>query len=124
VAAGIRGVSAVQRAPHRSLPNGGRLWILNTASPMVARKTRLLCPLARNFNKEGAIDDVHTFNLQIFNEDRVIIESQRPEDLPIDLRMGAHIPADRPSIAYRKLLKDMGLVRCTSADSYCRLQRI
>jgi phenylpropionate dioxygenase-like ring-hydroxylating dioxygenase large terminal subunit len=90
-------------------PNGGRLWILNAASPIAARKTRLFCPLARNFDKEGDIDDVYRFNLQIFNEDRVIIESQRPEDLPLDLRMEAHIPADRTSIAYRKLLKDMGL---------------
>jgi vanillate O-demethylase monooxygenase subunit len=90
-------------------PNGGRLWILNAASPIAARETRLFCPLARNFDKEGSIDDVLRFNLQIFNEDRVIIESQRPEDLPLDIQMEAHISADRTSIAYRKLLKDMGL---------------
>jgi vanillate O-demethylase monooxygenase subunit len=47
--------------------------------------------------------------MQISKEDRVIIESQRPQDLPLDLQMGAHIPVDRTSIAYRKLLKDMGL---------------
>jgi hypothetical protein len=45
----------------------------------------------------------------IFNEDRVIVESQRPEDLPLDMQMEAHIAADRTSIAYRKLLKEMGL---------------
>jgi vanillate O-demethylase monooxygenase subunit len=90
-------------------PNGGRLWILNAASPVSARKTRLFCPLARNFDKDGSIEDVHKFNLTIFNEDRVIVESQRPEDLPIDIQMEAHIAADRTSIAYRKLLKEMGL---------------
>jgi phenylpropionate dioxygenase-like ring-hydroxylating dioxygenase large terminal subunit len=90
-------------------PEGGRLWILNAASPIAARKTRLFCPLARNFGKDGPIEDVHKFNLLIFNEDKVIVESQRPEDLPLDVQMEAHIAADRTSIAYRRLLKEMGL---------------
>lgn len=90
-------------------PNGGRLWILNAASPIAARKTRLFCPLARNFDKDGSIEAVHKFNLQIFIEDKRIVESQKPEDLPLDIQMEAHIAADRTSIAYRKLLKEMGL---------------
>jgi phenylpropionate dioxygenase-like ring-hydroxylating dioxygenase large terminal subunit len=90
-------------------PEGGRLWILNAACPISARKTRLFCPLARNFDKDGSIEAVHEFNFRIFNEDRVIVESQRPEDLPLDIQMEAHIAADRTSIAYRKLLKEMGL---------------
>ena len=90
-------------------PEGGRLWILNAASPIAARKTRLFCPLARNFGKDGPIEDVHKFNLLIFNEDKVIVELQRPEDLPLDVQMEAHIAADRTSIAYRRLLKEMGL---------------
>lgn len=90
-------------------PEGGRLWILNAASPISARKTRLFVPLARNFDLHVPVEDVHAFNLQIFNEDRVMVESQRPEDLPLDIQMEAHIAADRTSIAYRKLLKEMGL---------------
>jgi phenylpropionate dioxygenase-like ring-hydroxylating dioxygenase large terminal subunit len=90
-------------------PNGGRLCILNAASPMSARKTRLFCPLARNFDKESPLEDVFAFNLKIFNEDRVIVESQKPADLPLDMQMETHIAADRTSIAYRKLLKSMGL---------------
>jgi phenylpropionate dioxygenase-like ring-hydroxylating dioxygenase large terminal subunit len=90
-------------------PDNGRLWILNAASPIAARKTRLFCPLARNFDKDGSIEAVHEFNFRIFNEDRVIVESQKPEDLPLDIQMEAHIAADRTSIAYRKLLKEMGL---------------
>jgi phenylpropionate dioxygenase-like ring-hydroxylating dioxygenase large terminal subunit len=92
-------------------PDNDRLWILNAASPISARKTRLFCPLARNFNKDGPLDEVMAFNLQIFNEDRVIVESQKPEDLPLDMQMEVHIAADRTSIAYRKLLKSMGLGR-------------
>jgi phenylpropionate dioxygenase-like ring-hydroxylating dioxygenase large terminal subunit len=90
-------------------PLGGRLWILNAASPIGARKTRLFCPIARNFDRESPLGDVYEFNFKIFNEDRVIVESQRPEDLPLDIQMEAHIAADRTSIAYRKLLREMGL---------------
>lgn len=93
-------------------PNGGQLWILNAASPVAARKTRLFCPLARNFDKDESVEAVHAFNLQIFNEDRLIVESQHPEDLPLDTRFEAHIAADRTSIAYRKLLKEAGLGAC------------
>jgi phenylpropionate dioxygenase-like ring-hydroxylating dioxygenase large terminal subunit len=89
-------------------PDGGRLWILNAASPTSARRTRLFCPLARNFDKDSSVEDVYSFNFKIFNEDRVIVESQKPEDLPL-IQMEAHIAADRTSIAYRKLLKEMGL---------------
>jgi vanillate O-demethylase monooxygenase subunit len=76
---------------------------------MSARKTRLFCPLARNFDKDSSAEDVYAFNFKIFNEDRVIVESQKPEDLPLNIQMEAHIAADRTSIAYRKLLKEMGL---------------
>jgi hypothetical protein len=71
-------------------PDNGRLVILNAVSPISSRKTRLFCPLARNFNKEGPLDEVHAFNLQIFNEDRVIVESQKPEDLPLDMQTEMH----------------------------------
>jgi len=90
-------------------PAGGELWILNAPCPVSARKSRLFCPLARNFDKHMPVEDVHAFNLQIFNEDRAIVESQTPEDLPLDLQMEAHITADRTSIAYRKMLREMGL---------------
>ncbi len=90
-------------------PQGGRLWILNAASPISARHARLFCPIARNFEKQSPVEEVYAFNLQIFNEDRCLVEAQKPEDLPLDLQMEAHITADRTSIAYRKLLKSMGL---------------
>ncbi len=90
-------------------PDSGRLWILNAASPISARKTRLFCPLARNFGKDGPLEDVYNFNAQIFNEDKIIVESQKPEDLPLDLQMEVHIAADGASIAYRRLLREMGL---------------
>ena len=90
-------------------PDGGRLCILNAASPISARKTRVFCPICRNFDHDQPLEPVYDFNYQIFQEDKEVVESQYPEDLPLDLRTEVHIEADKTSIAYRKGLAQLGL---------------
>ena len=87
----------------------GQLHILNAASPVSARKTRLFVPICRNFDKEAPLQATLDFNYQVFAEDEAIVEQQYPEDLPLDLHAEAHFPADRSSIAYRRGLAAMGL---------------
>jgi len=45
----------------------------------------------------------------IFEEDRAIVESQRPELLPLDLQAELHLRSDRVAIAYRRWLNQLGL---------------
>ncbi len=52
------------------------------------------------------IDDFHSY---LFEQDRVIVENQRPELLPIDLSAELHLRSDAMSIAYRLYLKEIGL---------------
>lgn len=92
-------------------PEDGKLNILNCASPVSARYTRLFCPISRNFDKDAPEQATIDFNLKVFEEDREMVEAQTPEDLPLDLQAEAHIPADRTSIAYRQLLVELGLGR-------------
>ena len=92
-------------------PGEGRLSIMNAASPVSAKVTRLFAPIARNFDTDRPVQEVYDFNLRIFEEDKAIVESQKPECLPLDPRMEAHILADRSSIAYRRGLRDMGFSR-------------
>jgi vanillate O-demethylase monooxygenase subunit len=92
-------------------PEEARLVIMNAASPVSARKTRLFAPIARNFDKQLPIQDVYDFNLRVFHEDKAIVESQKPECLPLDPSLEAHIAADRSSITYRRGLRDMGFSR-------------
>ncbi|MGD0730871.1 MAG: aromatic ring-hydroxylating dioxygenase subunit alpha [Terracidiphilus sp.] len=94
-----------------TFPSGGLLHILNAASPVSARKTRLFVPICRNFDKDAAIEATLDFNYQVFAEDIAIVERQFPEDLPIDLHAEAHFPADRSSVTYRKGLAALGLGR-------------
>lgn len=90
-------------------PEGGCIQILNAASPISARLTRLFCPIARNFDTHLPVEDVYAFNKQVFEEDRAIVEQQCPEDLPIDRTAEVPILADRSSGAYRRALAEIGL---------------
>jgi phenylpropionate dioxygenase-like ring-hydroxylating dioxygenase large terminal subunit len=89
-------------------PDDGRLVIMNAASPLSARITRLFVPIARNFDKDLPVQQVYDFNRRIFEEDKAIVESQQPECLPLDPLAEVHIMADRSSIAYRRALRKMG----------------
>ncbi len=90
-------------------PGVERLVIMNAASPVSARHTRLFSPITRNFDTDVSEQDVTDYNFRVFNEDKAIVEAQRPENLPLDLTLEAHIAADRSSIAYRRALREMGL---------------
>lgn len=96
-------------------PKDGRLCILNAASPMSARKTRLFSPLCRNFDQDQPLEPVYEFNYQVFSEDKEVVEAQYPEDLPLDLSAESHIEADQTSILYRKGLANLGLSKVYTA---------
>ncbi|MCT1883906.1 Rieske 2Fe-2S domain-containing protein [Dietzia cinnamea] len=90
-------------------PEGIRLSLMNAASPVSATRTRLFDARCRNFDLDQPLSEVYDFNLQVFNEDRRIVEQQKPENLPLDPKLEVHIPADRSSIAYRRALRAAGL---------------
>ena len=46
----------------------------------------------------------------IFEEDLAVVASQRPELLPLDLQAELHLRSDRVAIAYRKWLRELGLI--------------
>ena len=90
-------------------PQQGILKILNACCPVSHNQTRLFVPLTRNFDTTGDVEAVYAFNAQIFAEDQVLVESQKPEELPLDLMMEAHFEADRSSTLYRRILAEWGL---------------
>ena len=64
-----------------------------------------------DYGKHGTEDlqAVYDFNAQIFAEDQDMVESQKPEELPLDISMEAHFEADRSSTTYRRILAEWGL---------------
>lgn len=93
----------------------GKLHILNAASPVSARKTRVFVPVCRNFDKDSPLQDTLDFNHQVFAEDKAIVEAQCPEDLPLNLTEEVHIAGDKSSIMFRQRLAQLGLGRSFTA---------
>jgi phenylpropionate dioxygenase-like ring-hydroxylating dioxygenase large terminal subunit len=58
---------------------------------------------------EGTDEQVRHFEDELMVQDARIVESQRPELLPLDLQAELHLRSDRTAIAYRKWLKELGL---------------
>ncbi len=54
-------------------------------------------------------EEVRQFQDVITRQDIPIVESQRPELLPLDLQAELHLRSDRTAIAYRQWLRQLGL---------------
>ncbi len=61
-----------------------------------------------------ADEEIRGFQDLIFGQDVPVVESQRPELLPLDLQAELHLRSDRMSIGYRRWLNDLGLSFGTS----------
>jgi len=62
--------------------------------------------MAMNYEPETGMVE---FQDRIFAQDRPILESQRPELLPLDLQAELHLRSDRTAIAYRRWLRQLGV---------------
>lgn len=54
-------------------------------------------------------EQVRDFQDEIIKQDIPVVESQRPELLPLDLQAELHMRSDRTAIAYRKWLRELGV---------------
>lgn len=63
-----------------------------------------------NFEKEDAEEKITGRNNEIFSQDKEILESQWPVEMPLDLRFELHMRADKLAAAYRRWLKEIGVV--------------
>jgi phenylpropionate dioxygenase-like ring-hydroxylating dioxygenase large terminal subunit len=54
-------------------------------------------------------EQIRHFQDEIIQQDIPILESQRPELLPLDLQAELHLRSDRTGIVYRKWLKELGV---------------
>jgi len=64
---------------------------------------------------DGASDDqLVEWTDRVFTQDKPVVQSQRPELLPLDLQAELHLNCDRTSIAYRQWLNELGVTFGTS----------
>jgi phenylpropionate dioxygenase-like ring-hydroxylating dioxygenase large terminal subunit len=62
-----------------------------------------------NYGYDVPYDEMVAFQDTVAGQDIPIVESQRPERLPLDLQAELHLRSDRTAIAYRKWLRDLGV---------------
>ncbi|MBT6287394.1 MAG: aromatic ring-hydroxylating dioxygenase subunit alpha [Oceanospirillales bacterium] len=85
-----------------------RQYFADTVCPVSAHETRIFQIVTDTTGKPDH-DYLIKESLQINDEDKPMVEGQRPEDLPLDLTEEIHIPADRMSVEYRRALAKLGL---------------
>jgi vanillate O-demethylase monooxygenase subunit len=67
--------------------------------------------IGRNYNLEQPDEVLRDFEDVIFDQDKRIVESQRPERVPFDLADELHLKFDAVAVAYRRAMRTQGLAR-------------
>jgi phenylpropionate dioxygenase-like ring-hydroxylating dioxygenase large terminal subunit len=86
-----------------------RFGILAQVAPIDADMCESRLVMSLNYGNNVSDEELLRFQDHVTEQDRVVVESQRPELLPLDLQAELHLRADRMAIAYRKWLRAIGL---------------
>jgi phenylpropionate dioxygenase-like ring-hydroxylating dioxygenase large terminal subunit len=85
-----------------------RFGILAQVVPRDAETCESRLVMAMNYAHEVPEETFVRFQDEVNAQDKAIVESQRPELLPLDLQSELHLRSDRMAIAYRKWLREIG----------------
>ena len=83
--------------------------ILNCVLQEDNEKSKAFMLLTRNYDLGKPDEPFIEFQDLIFSQDLAIVESQKPELLPLDLQMEMHLKSDALTIAYRRWLHELGI---------------
>ena len=86
-----------------------RFSILLTITPHDVVDSTAWIWMAQNYGHDIPEHELIAYQDEIFAQDLPIVESQRPELLPLDLQTELHLRSDRTAIAYRRWLNQLGL---------------
>ena len=92
-------------------PNLGHEWIFDAVCPVSPVHSRIFILKARDYGQDQPLADWVSFQDAVNEEDRLVVEGQRPRALPLDLRAEANIAADAWSLAFRRRWRAFGLDR-------------
>jgi len=83
--------------------------ILAQVAPIDEDTCEVRLVMSLNYGHDVSDDELIRFQDRVTEQDRIVVESQRPELLPLDLQAELHLRSDRMAIAYRKWLRTIGL---------------
>lgn len=91
-------------------PNGHNYSMLFACAPVSSVETVQWFFTARDWSLDKPDLDWAEFDQVVMRQDQRIVETQRPELLPLDLSEELHLRGtDAGALAYRRLLKDLGV---------------
>lgn len=79
--------------------------------------------LTRNYDLDQPDEPFREFQDTIFYQDLDVVESQKPELLPLDLQAEMHLKSDALTIAYRRWLDELGIENGTMPINSDKKQR-
>lgn len=94
--------------------DGPRFTIFLTITPHETVESTAWIWMAQNYGYDIPEQELVAYQDEIFGQDLPILESQRPELLPLDLQAELHLRSDRTAITYRRWLNELGLTFGTS----------
>ena len=92
----------------------GRFSIQLNVTPVDERRCLGWMCIAIDYSEETPDSELREYQDKITGQDVPIVESQRPELLPLDLQSELHLRSDRIAVAYRKWLAEIGLTYGTA----------
>lgn len=93
----------------KETPKGTRMSILFPLTPHDETTTTAWFYMAMSEDAGLTDVEINEFNSAILAQDVPIVESQRPELLPLDLQAELHLRSDRSALAYRRWLGELGI---------------
>lgn len=79
-------------------------------SPLASNETKFYRLAGRNYRDAKSDDELNAQHRRIFEQDKRIVESQRPEELPLDLSEELHLRGpDTAAVEYRRRLRHLGV---------------
>lgn len=94
--------------------DGPRFSILLTITPHAAVDSSAWMWMAMNYSHETPEAELIAWQDEIFMQDSPILQSQRPELLPLDLQAELHLRSDRTAVSYRQWLNQLGMTLGTA----------
>jgi len=96
-------------ASFRKLHNGQTFLMVDIVTPVDEHHSIAWAILAMNYAHNLSDGELLDFQDKITMQDKPVVESQRPELLPLDLQEELHLRSDKTAIAYRRWLRQIGL---------------
>jgi len=94
----------------RVMPEGKRVVVTLVVTPIATNRIRRHVYVSRDFSLDMPDSKFVAIVRPATEQDRAVVESQRPEELPIDLGEELHVRGpDAPSIEFRRMLAAIGV---------------